>query len=85
LKWVFTGLFLGGALVVYSSRGWLQLNEILRIPLIEYLVVFVLAGLVALGIWIVDRFRKQPASAVELISDKKNAAVDEIRAEIGAQ
>jgi hypothetical protein len=68
LKWAFAGIFVSGTLLVYSSRGWVQLNEIIRIPVIEYLLVFVLAGLVALGIWIVDRFRKQPAAAVELIS-----------------
>jgi hypothetical protein len=69
LKWGFTGLFIAGALLVYSSRGWVQLNEIIRIPLIEYLLVFVLAGLVALGIWITDRIKKAPTSAVELISE----------------
>jgi hypothetical protein len=41
-----------------------------RIPVIEYLLVFVLAGLVALGIWVADCFRKQPSEAVELISEK---------------
>jgi hypothetical protein len=62
-------LFVSGTLIVYSSRGWIQLNEVLRIPIIEYLLVFVLAGLVALGIWIADRFRQRPVAAVELISD----------------
>ena len=71
LKWVFTGLFASFTLLIYSSRGWVQLNEVIRIPLIEYLLVFVSAGLVALGIWIVDRFRKQPAVAVGLISEEQ--------------
>jgi hypothetical protein len=70
LKWAFTALFIGGAGLVYSTRGWIQLNEVLRIPLIEYLLVFVLAGLVALGIWIADRFRKQPFTPAKLISEK---------------
>jgi hypothetical protein len=70
LKWTFTGLYIAGAVLVYSSRGWVQLNEIVRIPLIEYLLVFVLAGLVALGIWIADRFRKRPASEVKLVSEE---------------
>ncbi len=61
IKWSFTGIFIVCALLVYSGRGWVQLNEILRIPLIEYLAMFVLSGLVALGIWLVDRFRRQPA------------------------
>jgi hypothetical protein len=72
LKWTFTGIFASGALIVYSSRGWTQLNEIIRIPLIEYLLVFVLAGLVALGIWIVDRFRSNPSGEVELIQKNNN-------------
>jgi len=62
LKWVFIGLFVSGALVIYSNRGWVQLNEILRIPMIEYLLVFVFAGFVALGIWVADRFRKNKPS-----------------------
>lgn len=69
LKWTFAGLYVAGALLVYSSRGWVQLNEIVRIPLIEYLLVFVLAGLVAMGIWIADRFRRQPSS-VGLLSEQ---------------
>ncbi len=70
VRWLVAGLYVAAALVIYSSRGWVQLNEIVRIPVIEYVLVFVLAGLVALGIWIADRFRKQPAEAVELISEK---------------
>ena len=70
LKWTFTGLYIAGAVLVYSSRGLVQLNEIVRIPLIEYLLVFVLAGLVALGIWIADRLRKQPAAEVKLVSEE---------------
>ena len=83
LKWAFTGLFVAGTLLVYSSRGWVQLNEILRIPMIEYLLVFVLAGLVSLGIWIADRFRKQPATIVELISEKQEAASADVRSQLG--
>jgi hypothetical protein len=70
VRWLVTGVYVAGALLVYSSRGWVQLNEIVRIPLIEYLLVFVLAGLVALGIWIADRFRRQPAQAARLISEE---------------
>jgi hypothetical protein len=72
VRWLVTGLYVTAALFIYSDRGWVQLNEIVRIPLIEYVLVFVLAGLVALGIWIADRFRRQPAGPVELISEKKD-------------
>jgi hypothetical protein len=69
LKWVFTGLFVAGAVLVYSSRGLAQTNEILRIPLIEYVLVFVFAGIIALGIWIADRLKKNPQMG--LLSERK--------------
>jgi hypothetical protein len=40
-----------GVGLVYNQRGWEQLNEIVRIPLIDYLAVFVLAGI----LWLVSR------------------------------
>jgi len=49
--------FAGSVLWVYSVRGWTQLNEIIRIPLIDYLAVFVLAGLFGGGLWIARRVR----------------------------
>lgn len=49
--------YIGGVLWVYSERGWAQLNEIFRIPLIDYLAVFVLAGIIGLGLWVARRFR----------------------------
>jgi hypothetical protein len=42
---------------VYSGRGLGKLNEIIRIPVIEYLVVFVLTGLVAAGLWVARQLR----------------------------
>jgi hypothetical protein len=47
---------------VYSGRGLAKLNEIIRIPLIEYLAVFVLALLIGAALWIARRVR--PAAAV---------------------
>ncbi len=47
---VILGVYILGAFVVYSQRGWVQLNEIIRIPVIDYLLVFVLAGLIGLGL-----------------------------------
>ena len=48
-------LLLGGVsvalvAVVYTGRGWDRLNEVLRIPAIEYLAVVVLAALIRLGL-----------------------------------
>jgi len=49
--------YAAAVLWVYSERGWAQLNEIVRIPLIDYLAVFVLAGLFGGGLWIARRVR----------------------------
>ena len=49
--------FAGSVLWVYSERGWGKLNEIVRIPLIDYLAVFVLAALFGGGLWIARRVR----------------------------
>ena len=55
------------AVVVYSQRGLIATNEIIRIPAIEYLVVFVLAGLIWLGLWADKRIRgpKRLAAAAD--------------------
>jgi hypothetical protein len=49
--------FIASTLWVYSGRGWIKLNEIIRIPLIEYLAVFLLAGLIGGGLWLAKRIR----------------------------
>jgi hypothetical protein len=50
-------VFIVSTLWVYSGRGWEKLNEIIRIPLIEYLAVFLLAGLIGGGLWLAKRIR----------------------------
>lgn len=50
-RWGFIIAYIAGVLLVYSGRGWDKLDEILRIPIIEYLLVFVLALL----IWLIMR------------------------------
>lgn len=64
--WVKRGLAVGFlilALAYYALAGNIaRINEIIRIPLIDYLVIFVLYGLYLLISWIVDLF-KQPAPA----------------------
>lgn len=52
---ILLGLYAGAVLWVYSERGWNQLNEIIRIPLIDYVAVLVLAGLIWLGCEIARR------------------------------
>jgi hypothetical protein len=50
-------LYIGGALAVYSQLGWARLNEIVRIPLIEYVLVFALAWLIGGALWLTGRLR----------------------------
>jgi hypothetical protein len=57
VRWSIAALYVGAALVVYSQLGWVRINEIVRIPIIEYILVFVIAGLLGGSIWLVDRFR----------------------------
>ncbi|GGJ48809.1 hypothetical protein [Deinococcus roseus] len=57
-RWIVASLFSGWVIYVYSGRGWGKLNEIMRIPLIDYVLVFVLAGLVWLLVWIGQGIRK---------------------------
>ena len=51
--------YIGAVIFVYSDRGWAQLNEIIRIPLIEYAAVFLLAGIIAGGLWIARKFKSR--------------------------
>ena len=60
----FLALYVGGAPWVYSSRGSVQLNETIRIPLIEYLAVAVLAGLTGGGLWFARRVKGLAGSNV---------------------
>jgi len=51
-------VYVAAVLWVYSERGWDKLNEIVRIPVIDYVLVLLLAGLFGLGIWIARRVRR---------------------------
>ena len=57
VKALLTVIFGLAVAVVYSQRGLANLNEIIRIPLIDYLGVFVLAGLIGGGLWIARKVR----------------------------
>jgi hypothetical protein len=47
VRWLLGAMYVGLAFQVYRVRGWEKLNEVVRIPLIDYLAVFVLAGILA--------------------------------------
>ena len=59
-KWVRWGLlsvYIGFALIIYSERGWANLNEIIRIPIIDYIAVLIMAGILWIGIWVTRQFQ----------------------------
>lgn len=53
--------FNAAAIIIYNGRGWVLLNEIFRILLIEYLAIFLLAGILVGGLWVARRIRKNVA------------------------
>ena len=57
-KWLILGVFIALTVVVYNG-DWARLNEIIRIPIIEYLAVFIFAGLIGGGLWLARRVRGQ--------------------------
>ena len=59
VRWVFLSAYVGAALLIYSERGWANLNEIVRIPVIDYVAVLILAGILWLGMKTTIRFRKR--------------------------
>ncbi|MBN1640449.1 MAG: hypothetical protein JXA09_04365, partial [Anaerolineae bacterium] len=61
VKGVLIALYVIAALIVYSQLGWVRLNEIVRIPLIEYALAFVLAWLLGGMAWVARRGWARPA------------------------
>lgn len=57
VRWLIGLGYIAAVAVVYSGRGLVALNELVRIPFIEYLVMFVMAALVWLGFWVADRLQ----------------------------
>ena len=54
-------LYIIAVLGVYSSMDISRIHEIIRVPLIEYLSVVVLALLFGLGLWVYRKFKPEPA------------------------
>jgi hypothetical protein len=67
VRWTVGAAFVAGVLLVYSQRGWANINEVVRIPVIEYLAVAVLALVFGLGIrianWVRSRSRSEGSAA----------------------
>ncbi|MEM7113056.1 MAG: hypothetical protein AAF614_11530 [Chloroflexota bacterium] len=63
-KWVkgaVTAVFVVSVIWVYSQAGWGNVNEVFRIPVIEYLMVVVLGLIFFAGQWIYQRLKPEPA------------------------
>lgn len=63
-RWVLAALYAGAVLAVYSARGLTRLDEVVRIPLIEYVLVAVVALLLWAGLRIA-RLRRPEATSAE--------------------
>ena len=50
-------VYIGSIAFIYSSRGFGKLDEVARIPLIEYLCVLVLALLIGGVVWVSRQVR----------------------------
>ena len=55
-RFALVGVYCAAVVFVYSARGLGKLNEIIRIPAIDYLLVFVLTALIAGPMWLYKRF-----------------------------
>ena len=60
-RWVIAAVSIAAMLYVYSDRGWGNLNEVIRIPVIDYTLVALLGGLILLGKWIAARISPKNA------------------------
>lgn len=49
-RWLILAGYIGAAVLIYSGRGIDNIHQITWIPVIEYLAVFVVAGLIWLGV-----------------------------------
>jgi len=62
-KWGIFAVYVGSTALVYNWRGWRHLDEVLRIPAIEYASVFAIAALFWLGLRLFARTRTTLAPA----------------------
>lgn len=51
LRWAFIAAYLGAIGFVYGSRDWQTMEEIPRVPMVEYALIFIIGGAVWLGLW----------------------------------
>lgn len=64
-RWMWGLGYVIAMLLVYNFDIAKGLAQAVRIPVIEYLVAFAMAGLVGIGLWIAGKFKKQPESVIK--------------------
>jgi hypothetical protein len=57
-KWLFLAVYLVSMVVIYSDRGFDMINEVVRIPFIEYLLAILFAGVTWLALKLIAMFKK---------------------------
>ena len=71
--WAKRGLAIGFLVVTVGTYAYMgrlgDLNEVIRIPVIDYLFIFALYGLFLLINWIVNQFKQKPEVAVKAGTD----------------
>lgn len=65
-RWLILALYIGGAVVIYNGRGIENIHQITWIPVIDYLGVLILAGIIGVGLWVGDKIksRREPLPSV---------------------
>ncbi len=61
-RWLILAGYIAAILVVYSERGWALVNEVFRIPVIDYVLVFAIAGILALALRLYGRLARRGAA-----------------------
>lgn len=59
-RWIFLGLYLGGALWIYGPGKIAMVHQVIWIPVTEYAVMFIFAGLIWLGMKVAGSRNKRP-------------------------
>lgn len=67
-RWVWFAAYVLSVVGVYTFRGWGNLNEIIRIPLIDYVLVFALAGIIWVTLKVTTWFRQPMPKATPVLN-----------------
>ena len=60
-------LYIASALAVYAGRDLGMVHQITWIPIIEYLAVFLIAGIIGGGLWVARRISRVSRETMEAV------------------